>query len=571
MSRGKSIRRLLVATLSAALALVLWAGLFAWTGIADRWARRAVVGEIENMTGGRVELSGFHFDWLHLRATLSGLTIHGREAASDPPLLHVETLLIEIRAESFWRRKISLSRLEIDRPNVNVRVAADGATNVPAPRAARASARPWRERLFELSIGQLLLHNGEISYNDARAPLTANGQDLDFAMDYASAAGQSLYIGEIAWKQMNVKAGRDLPFAFDASAKFTLAPDALHVTQLLLHLPHSSLDAQLDLANFAQPSWDFRTRGWLDLADVREILRKPLTPGGKVEFTGDGRYADNQLSLRGHYSANQISMPYEWFHQSGMSTRGDYQTDGNTLDVPNLEVRALGGAFQGRLHLDFPGLRFRVDATGDSINVAQMLSAVDHRSFPLKPLHWDATMQITATTEWSADFQNVQTRGLAIWTPPAAPAAGIIPAAARLDFDYSYLTHSARIGPSEISTPSSKVNFEGVIAERNSALDLTLDSANLADWDDFINRIRGADAEPVPIGGRVHWQGRIEGPIADPAFTGEVRAEDARYDDFDWDQIEGGMRYASDSFELRHTTARRGRLDGANRSLARSE
>ena len=50
-------------------------------------------------------------------------------------------------------------------------------------------------------------------------------------------------------------------------------------------------------------------------------------------------------------------MPYEWFHANGISTRGDYQADGRALDVPNLEVRALGGIFRGRLHLDFPGLR----------------------------------------------------------------------------------------------------------------------------------------------------------------------------------------------------------------------
>jgi translocation and assembly module TamB len=559
MSRGKSIRRLLIATLASALGLVLWAGLLAWTGLPDRWARRAVVGEIENMTGGRVELRSFHFDWLHLRATLDGLTIHGREAASDAPLLHVDNLLVEIRTESLWRRAISLSRLEIERPAVNVRVAADGTSNVPTPRVRRAADRSWRERLFELSVGELRLDDGEMSYNDVRVPLAVSGRNLEFALDYATSSDRPLYIGEIGWKQMQFSARRYLPFDFDASAKFTLEPDALHVTQLVVHLPHSTLDAQADLASFARPSWDFRYRGWLDLADAREILRKPRTPGGKVEFTGDGRYGASQFSLGGHYSASEISMPYEWFHANGISTRGDYQADGRALDVPNLEVRGLGGTFRGRLHLDFPGLRFRVDTIGDGISVAQTLASVDHRGFPVKPLHWDAAMQVTASTQWNADFKNVQTRGVAIWTPPAAPAAGTIPAAARLDFDYSDATHLARIGPSEISTPSSHVVFQGAIAARASELGLTLDSSNLSDWADFINRIRGPDAEPVPIGGRVHWVGRVEGPIADPTFIGAVRAEQARYDDLDWDQIEGAMRYASDSFELQHTIVSRGR------------
>ncbi len=343
MSRGKTVRRMLFVALVCALEFALTAGLFVWTGLADRWARHAVVSEIENMTGGRVELARFHFDWLHLRATLGGLTIHGREAASGPPLLHVDSLLVEIGSESLWQRKISLARLEIERPAVNVRVAADGTSNVPAPRAHRASNRPWRERLFELSIAQLRLDDGEVSYNDARMPLAASGRDFDFALDYAVNAGKPLYAGELAWKQMNLSVRRYLPFTFDASAKFTLEPDALRVTQLVVHLPHSTLDAQFDLASFAQPSWEFRYRGWLDLVDVREILRKPRTPGGRVDFTGEGRYTASQLSLRGRYSADGISMPYDWFHTSGISTRGDYQADGRALDVPNLVVRALGG------------------------------------------------------------------------------------------------------------------------------------------------------------------------------------------------------------------------------------
>ncbi|HYB62259.1 MAG TPA: hypothetical protein VEH50_12380, partial [Methylomirabilota bacterium] len=559
MSRGKSIRRLLIATLASALGLVLWAGLLAWTGLPDLWARRAVIGEIENMTGGRVELRGFHFDWLHLRATLDGLTIHGREAASDAPLLHVDSLLVEIRTESLWRRAISLSRLEIERPAVSVRVATDGTSNVPAPRVRHAPDRPWRARLFELSVGELRLDDGEMSYNNVRVPLAVSGRNLEFALDYATSSNRPLYIGEIGWKQIRFSARGYLPFGLSASAKFTLEPDAVHVTQVVVHLPHSTLDAQADLASFAQPSWNFRYRGWLDLADVREILRKPRTPGGKVEFTGDGRYGATRFSLGGHYSASEISMPYEWFHANGISARGDYQADGRALDVPNLEVRALGGTLRGRLHLDFPGLRFRADTTGDGISVAQTLASVDHRGFPLNPLHWDAAMQVTASTQWNADFKNVQTHGVAIWTPPAAPAAGTIPAAARLDFDYSDARHLARIGPSEISTPSSRVVFQGAIAGRASALDLTLDSSNLSDWADFINCIRGPDAEPVPIGGRVHWVGRVEGPIAHPTFTGSVRAEQARYDNLGWDQIEGALRYDSDSFELQHAIARRGR------------
>ena len=38
------------------------------TGLAERWARRAIIARIEQMTGGRVELKAFLFSVLRLRA-----------------------------------------------------------------------------------------------------------------------------------------------------------------------------------------------------------------------------------------------------------------------------------------------------------------------------------------------------------------------------------------------------------------------------------------------------------------------------------------------------------------------
>src|SRR5207253_7383523 len=68
--------------------------------------------------------------------------------------------------------------------------------------------------------------------------------------------------------------------------------------------------------------------------------------------------------------------------------------------------------------------------------------------------------------------------------------------------------------------------------------EVTLDSRDLEPWDDFINGLRGVDAEPVRITGRAQWQGRVLGPLEGPTFAGHVKGWQASYDRLYWDRSE---------------------------------
>jgi translocation and assembly module TamB len=563
------IRRAFVLTATVALILALIAGILIWTGVADHWARRAIVSGLEKRTGGQAELGGVQIDWLTLRVTLQDLTLHGTEPAEAPPLFHADRIVVGIRGDALWRRALSLSSLEIERPSVHLYVATDGSTNLPSP-ASRNPQSPWRQRLFELAISQIRLDNGEFFDNDARRPIEFQAEDFHLAMDYATPSGGPLYIGDLEWKHAEFQERHLVPFPTDLAARFTLARSAFHVTQLFLQLPHSKLEAEGDLESFAPPVLSYRYRGRLDLQDVREIFHAPTAPTGLVDFTGQGRYAATgqagqadhaapQWSLSGHYAAQQIAISHLWFHDREISTRGDYQAGPGGLEVPDLEVAILGGHFSGRLQMDYAGPHFRVDSTGGGADLAEVFTAVEHRDFPLAPLHWAGSVAVTATTTWTGGFRDLESRGVALFTPPAAPAPGAIPTTARLDFDYFVDPQIVRVGPSLITTPTSTVAFQGVIGKHESALDLTLDTTRLADWDDFINRLRGTDVAPEAIGGQVHWDGTITGPIGSPTFTGSVRAQQARYGSLAWDEFAGGLTYGPHEFALAHSVARRGR------------
>ena len=563
MKKGRRLKTILKRLVVTALAIVASAALAVflvlWTGLADRWMRSAVIGEIEKMTGGRVELENFHFDPWHLRVELGNLTIHGSEPSGTPPFFHADSIFINLRGEAFWRRKISLRDLRMERPMVHVRFDAGGRSNVPAPQPRTNPGKPFRERLFELAIGHVQLDDGQIVYNDVRVPLVAQGGAFHFTMDYALAGGKPVYLGQLSWQQMTVVARRYLPFPSDLAVKFALERERLEITQVQWKIPNSDFDAQATLTSFTNPVWDFRFRGRLSLEDVRVILRKPRSPRGRVDFSGQGRYAEKRLALRGKYVAQEIAMNYDWYHAAGMTSRGSYVADRDKLDVPDFEASVLGGEMRGRLHLDFHGMKFRVESHAQNMNLAALLRAVDRRSFPVATLHWAGSAQLDAVTTFVKDFQHVESTGVSVWTPAAQPAPGEVPASAHFDYHYVMDREAVELKPSTITTPSSVLRVRGLVAKRGSSLEAYFDTTDLLSWNDLINTLRGAGpqgaAEPKRIAGRAHWEGRMTGALDGPTFTGHGTAYRASYGNLYLEEVGGDIVYSPDEFRLQRGRA----------------
>jgi translocation and assembly module TamB len=542
----------------AAVALALALAYIVGSGLADLWARRRIVEELEKATGARVELGHFHIQWRALHLRFDGLTLHGREPAGTPPLFHADRLEIDVHVDSFWGRKISLGSVDMSHFSAHVRVERDGSTNIPGSKTPGNTGRPPVQNLIDLKIAQLRLQDGEILWNDMQMPLTAEGGKFEFAMDYATDDGKPAYLGRMSWQKFKVAAWRYVPFASELSARFTLRPDSLSLTQLQWKIPHSQIDAQASLTSFSQPAWDFRYRGQLNFEDVRSILRKPSTPAGHVEFTGEGKYAGKQLNVSGLYTAGEISMKYQWFHPGSVSTRGSYHADQHSLDVPNLEALLLGGSVTGRLHVDFSSQTFRAETKARGMDLNHILAAEDNPSLPILPLHWGSQVDVDSTTTWIADFKHVDSRGVMLWTPPSVLPSRQIPTSARFEYHFDMDREQVELAPSEIMTPSSRITVSGVLGWNDSSLDATVDTDDLTAYDDFINRLRGASAEPQVIGGHFHWQGRLTGPLGGPTFAGRVKGTEARYGALYWDEVEGELTYSPDELRIARGRASRG-------------
>lgn len=573
----------------AVLSFVLVIAIVLQTGAVDRWARGAIVGQLERMTGGKAELGAFRFRLWSLRAELENLVIRGREPEGTPPFFRAEYMLVDLHLVSLFGRKIRLDELHIHRPAVHVRFDAEGRSNVPSPappaeatpaaaaaatksqpalpsvQAAAAGAAPPAatppaiQRIFDLQIGRVRLTEGYILYNDVRVPLVAEGNEFHFTFEYRPGEpGADDFSGELRWQQMRLVARRYMPFASDIALRFRLGRERFDVDELRWKLPHSEFRVTATAAPLAAPELVAEYAGTLDLLDLRDILRKPNSPLGKVDLTGRFGRAGGKTTLEGRYHARDLSLHFTWFHTTGIESAGRYRLADGRIVMPEFTASALGGQVRGDLEFRFEGQRFRVNSQARGMSVARVLEAVDNPKMPVGALHWSGALDVDSVTTWERDFKSVDSRGLSLWSPPVAPVEGEIPVTARLDYHYVMDLDKVELRRSEISTPTARLSFDGRLDAQDSVLLADFRTSDLEPWNDFIHRLRGPEAEPVPIRGEAHWQGRVTGRLSHPTMSGRVAARRIAYGALYWDQVSGDVTYSPDEVRLDRGVARRG-------------
>ncbi len=546
----------------ALLAVIVFFG----SGAGNPLLSQLLVSRLERMTGGKVELRALSIRWLTMRASITGLVIHGKEPAGTEPLFTAEEVQAGLRIDSFWGRRVSLSELVIRQPHVHIRVEKNGNSNVPTPPRAALANKPLRDSLFELRIRRLVLEDGWLLYNDTKTPVTVHGGDLSFSLDAGGTMEHPLYLGNLDWHTMQFTSKRYKPLPVGLTAKFTIWHDGFTLEQGMFSAGHSHLDAQAEMNGFSNPQWSFRYRGWVDLLDFRETLREPMVPTGRVDVRGEGHLAGGQFKGNGSYSGHDIALPYEIFHATGLTSRGSYRIDNGGLEIPDFLAEAFGGRVTGRVTMRFDGLKFRADTHVQDVKLAAVLPAIEHRNFPIDELHWDARITADTMETWSGPFEHFEISANTVWETPEQVAAHHQPVSAAWKFRYRYDPNILTVDSGEFETPSSRGTIDGVLASRNSAINLRFETGALETNKDFINGLRGAapgSAEAAKqISGSVRWDGKIAGPASGPAFQGHLRGEHARYDGVFVDFLECDMTYSPSRLTLEHGHGRSGDMAG---------
>src|SRR5271163_577134 len=266
-----------------ALALLAW---YVTTDSFQQLARRRVIATAEKITGGRVELGELHTIPFRLRVDARNLTIHGREAADQPPLLHVDRVQAELKIISLLSTTIGLHSLQLDHPVAHIIVYSDGATNVPAPQgshsySADSSDRGPVEELLSLSVAHIEAQHGELLWEDKKVPFDINARDAALLLNYSLLRRR--YEAHVAVGEIDTRLLQYSPFAWKLDTSLVLARGRADISSLTAISGKSEIHFTGSLQGFHNPKLEGNYHGLADLDEIATLTRLTQVRKGTVQ------------------------------------------------------------------------------------------------------------------------------------------------------------------------------------------------------------------------------------------------------------------------------------------------
>ncbi len=150
-AKKRKLRRFVILTGLALAVIVIGILIYLNSGSFRETVRQRVIAELRQMTGGRVELESFTWNFSTLHFEARNVTIHGREAAGEVPYAHADRIGVDVKIISFFTRKISLENVAIDRFVLHLMIYPDGTTNQPPPQPGAPSDGDTPRRTCSIS------------------------------------------------------------------------------------------------------------------------------------------------------------------------------------------------------------------------------------------------------------------------------------------------------------------------------------------------------------------------------------------------------------------------------------
>ena len=506
---GRVLLRLFAALLLLAAIGVLTAVLVFRSGWFYELVHQRAVTEIEKATGGRVELGNFAFDWKRLEITIGPFVLHGKESANEPPLVRIASITARLRILSMVERRVDLASLRIDHPDVRIAFYPDGSNNVPEPAVPNPST--WAEDVVHLAVGRYEVLDGIFEYDDRNIPLNLRGEDLRVRMRYETLTAR--YLGELESNRIRVLPDGAGPIEVSASAAFTLNKSTLDVSRLKVTTKESHADLTGSLTNLRRPRGTFEVKAVASVREAVKLFPIPIDPTGSATFDGKLNIVFDkpfEFSMNGRAAARGLGYHNDRLKIQNAEVRGDISLGLDSMTLQNATATALGATLNGRATL-LHWRDFHAEGNLQGLNMPAAVHVITDR-----PVPWNGTLAGGFSLDAVIGKQAAKFQGnIGIY-----PASTGSPVEGHLDIDYDQASDAIVLGKSYVSTPGTRVDFQGTVGQ---ALDVRALSTNLDELHSQIALSIPDAPKDWPLhlkNGQATIIGVVKGPLDNPHFTG---------------------------------------------------
>jgi translocation and assembly module TamB len=579
--------------------------------------RRRLIAELERVTGGRVEIGSIHTTPFRMQVDVRGITVHGRESATDVPLVHVDRIVARLKFNFLLRSELAFSEIILEQPVVHVALYPDGTSNFPPRKLPSSSSDTPVEQLFALSINHLEIRHGQILWDDQIIPVDFAARGTSLQMDYSFLHGR--YDGRLLLGLVDTKLMDCRPFAWMTEVEFSLSSNSAVVPSIKWNSSHSHFLASGVVTDFRHPHLEGQYDGQFDLLEVASIARRHELRGGMLEVKGRGNWSLERFAGSGLLTVRDLAWQDERISFSKASVSTGYSVTDQQIELSKLQARIFGGTITGEAewnqwlapaqHLSSAArknLETAVISAGPSNkareksanpkppavqnaaillrlhdlsaeDLAQGLSSLGH---PILRLHPAASASGTFDARWKGTVDDAEVQFAVDLTPPEHPIPAHMRISGHANGVYHAASHSLDLPQFTLTTPTSHVRASGTLsttsvstasvstaASATSALHLSVGTSSLADWLPFLEVVRGPAMFPVTLNGSAAFNGSMSRSISSPQFAGSLEV-----DDFDfnvpatssthelkthWDTLSTSIQFSFNGIALSNATLHR--------------
>ena len=580
--------------------LAVFAGLAFYlnSGSFRQRVRARVVADLERMTGGKVEIESFDWRPSTLHFEIRNVTIHGREAAGEVPYAHADRVAVNAKIVSFFSRKISLEKVEIDRATFHLIVYPDGGTNQPSPPPAGPGGEPGRD-IFDLAIREVAVHDGTLMLNQEKIPFSLSGKEISAGMSYV--AGEKAYDGHLDLTPVSLYWRNTTPLPAELHLNFRLREKETEIKSVHLATATSRLEGNGRLRNYNNPELTLEYQAWLDLGEVAREGKVPQLRAGRAELKGTLDYRNRRYSSQGNLSVRDLEWRNPALRLANVDAASPYALTPERIDLSRLTARLFGGSAQGSVQIanwaaPAPGEKAaaqrgaaRLHLSG--IEISRVAAAVSNARLPLDKIELAGKISGDIQSSWNGlPERAVSTLKLEV-NPPANPRAREVPVTAQLDATYHGDIRTLDLAGLSLATRAIRVNATGKLGSERAEARVSINADDLRELQPALDALDPGTRIPLSLEGRSSFNGTVFGKLDalsarghlelgkfdtelrfTPALSGKPGAARPAPRRLHWDGLIADLNYASSSISLQRGTLRRGAAQigfSANASLRR--
>ena len=514
-------------------------------------ARQRIVEELERATGGHATLGTFVFDWRLFTVRFQDLTLHGSEPAGAPALLQAKSLEVGLKLVSFWKRDVDVQSVVVSEPKVNLIVAADGSTNIPAPKAQAAKGLPVLQIILDWKIARFTLENGTMLFAEKQIDLNATGSNLRALLSYDLTGPR--YKGQISIQPLELNARKLAPLNMDVFLTLGLEKNRIEISNAKVDMQGSHLEASGAIEDLAAPKGAFHFTAHAVANQAARWLKTGIVRRGTVDLAGTATYnSSSDYAVQAAVRARDLEVEQDGIRVSAVHSTSTMLLNPRGITLDAITLDALGGRFNGRATL--PELkRFVVDGKIRDIGIGQALATLAPQLPTQQRTTWSGVAAGPVHVEGALSGESIMaSANLAI-----EPTAGGIPVQGSLDANYDGRRGTLSLGKSRLSTPGVQIDVSGVLGEQ---LAVQLVSTNPEELLPAMNAFSTEPIKTLPIqlkNGKATFDGTVSGKLNSPQLAGAVAVTNFVYSGIGFDRFGGQVTLNPSSASLRNVALTR--------------